>query len=58
MCNNDMGVDHPNLSMFLCFLEKHADVQKAKPCILFMHEDQSGLEQVRGLSSFDVELKF
>lgn len=58
MCNNDVGVDHPNLSMILCFLEKHADVQNAKPYILFMHEDQSGLEQVRGLSCFDVELKF
>lgn len=51
-CNDDVGIDHPNLNMLFCFLEKHVDIQNAEPCILFMHEDQSSLEQIRGLSCF------
>lgn len=45
---SNVGVDHPNLNVILCFLGK-PDVEITTPCILFMHEDQSGPEQVRDL---------
>ena len=35
-------------------MEKAADIENAEPCIL-MHEDQSGLDQVRGIFCFSVE---